>query len=479
MVDEELGMPPEDNPMRRRGLLSALMGTGEGFSDSAGPSLKEAMNSPTSDPSSMRGSYNPDAPPQTDRIEDDRTHPHGGGAMNTNPGDEQLTPWTPQQQGQDRLAVLMDRYNHASDPQPQQPMSLKQKVLKGALLAAPVAAGAFGGAEGLGAALTGEMQGVNQGLQRRQSRQDMLNAQANQNKQKLLDQILAEQRMDTSENLADKRLTLQERMQSEREKYQTDSQARMFGQQNQIEGQREAARNQTLKDQMAEQDKRQQAGFGEQEKLQGMRDAASDRRQAASDARRDHADNMKWQGVASKRYETAMDAEQRLSRMEASYKEATTKGDQQAMLALLTDHIGMTLGLQKGARITKDILNEATQSQPWLAKMEAKFDDRGYLSGVTLGPDQMRQMLQLGYGARDRAVQGAYDESQLYGVPAPKGADAVFGKRKMGEMPALQGQQGQGGKVATRAHVQEYARQKGITEQQATQEFTASGYKIQ
>lgn len=138
-----------------------------------------------------------------------------------------------------------------------------------------------------------------------------------------------------------------------------------------------------------------------------------------------------------KRYETAQDAEQRLSRMEASYKKAL-QGDQQAMLALLTDHIGMTLGLQKGARITKDILHEAAQSMPWLEKIESKFDDRGYLSGVTLGPEQMSQMLDLGYEARDRAVQGAQDSSELYGVTAPPGAEKVFGKRKIGDKPALQ-----------------------------------------
>lgn len=137
-----------------------------------------------------------------------------------------------------------------------------------------------------------------------------------------------------------------------------------------------------------------------------------------------------------KRYETAQDAEQRLSRMEASYQKAL-KGDQQAMLALLTDHIGMTLGLQKGARITKDILNEATASMPWLEKIESKFDSRGYLSGVTLGPDQMAQMLDLGYEARDRAVQGAHDSSELYGVQPPPGAEKVFGKRKIGDKPAL------------------------------------------
>lgn len=126
-----------------------------------------------------------------------------------------------------------------------------------------------------------------------------------------------------------------------------------------------------------------------------------------------------------KQYDTARDADERLDRMKASYTKGL-KGDQQAMLALLTDHIGMTLGMQKGARITKDILNEATQSQPWLAKIGAKFDDRGYLSGVALGPDQMRQMLDLGYEARNRQWKRSFGDSQMYNVPEPPGARNLY-----------------------------------------------------
>lgn len=131
---------------------------------------------------------------------------------------------------------------------------------------------------------------------------------------------------------------------------------------------------------------------------------------------------------ADDEYQKSQDADARLSRMEGSYKKAL-KGDQQAMLALLTDHIGMTLGLQKGARITKDILTEAQQSQPWLAKIESKFDDRGLLSGVTLGPEQMKQMLDLGYDARNRQWDTAFSSSQLYGEKEPPGARSVYSKR--------------------------------------------------
>jgi hypothetical protein len=76
--------------------------------------------------------------------------------------------------------------------------------------------------------------------------------------------------------------------------------------------------------------------------------------------------------------------------------DAGLKGDQQAMLSLVANHIGMTLGAQKGARITRAVWDEATSSAPWLAKLGAKFSDDGYLSGVTLTPEQMRQMVDLG-----------------------------------------------------------------------------------
>lgn len=71
------------------------------------------------------------------------------------------------------------------------------------------------------------------------------------------------------------------------------------------------------------------------------------------------------------------------------------KGNQQAMLSLVANHIGMTLGAQKGARINQAVWNEAVESAPWLAKAAARFGPDGYLTGVTLAPEQMKQMVQL------------------------------------------------------------------------------------
>ena len=112
---------------------------------------------------------------------------------------------------------------------------------------------------------------------------------------------------------------------------------------------------------------------------------------------------------------TARSADFRYRTMVDSLPKAKA-GDQQAMLNLLTNHIGMTLGLQKGARITKDILNEATQSAPWLARIKSKFDNQGYLSGVTLTPEQMDSMMGLAVQQRGIAWQQARESGEQAGV---------------------------------------------------------------
>jgi hypothetical protein len=101
------------------------------------------------------------------------------------------------------------------------------------------------------------------------------------------------------------------------------------------------------------------------------------------------------------------DAQNRVHVMDQNLVKAK-QGDQQAMLSLLTNHVGMTQGAQKGARITQAILNEAQSSAPWLQKVEAKFSPDGYLSGVTLTPEQMDQMVGLAHEKADIAKQ-SYD----------------------------------------------------------------------
>ena len=85
----------------------------------------------------------------------------------------------------------------------------------------------------------------------------------------------------------------------------------------------------------------------------------------------------------------------------------------------MANHIGMTLGLQKGARISQAMWNEAIATAPWLQKAEARFDEHGYLSGVTLTPQQIRQMVSLGQDRRKRQWQQAQEAGTMYGVNVP------------------------------------------------------------
>ena len=128
----------------------------------------------------------------------------------------------------------------------------------------------------------------------------------------------------------------------------------------------------------------------------------------------------------------ARDADQRYARMTQDAKNAM-EGNQQAMVSLLTNHIGMTLGAQKGAHITKDILHEAQESVPFLQGVEAKFGADGYLAGVTLAPQQITQMLDLARTQRelirDNVLEKARQEGTLTKVPAGRSTVTPEGGR--------------------------------------------------
>jgi len=118
---------------------------------------------------------------------------------------------------------------------------------------------------------------------------------------------------------------------------------------------------------------------------------------------------------AAKDIATANGADFRFRSMQSSYPRAV-KGDQQAMLNLLANHIGMTMGLQKGARITQALLDEAQKSTPWLKNVESKFDSNGYLSGVTLSKMQMDQMMDLAKDQRRNSWEQAGTSADQAGV---------------------------------------------------------------
>ena len=126
----------------------------------------------------------------------------------------------------------------------------------------------------------------------------------------------------------------------------------------------------------------------------------------------------------SKNIETArgdaISADARLRTMLGNEKDAL-KGNQQAMLSLVANHIGMTLGAQKGARINQAVWNEAVETAPWMQAIAAKWGPDGYLQGVTLTPDQIHQMVDLGKSMRqikwDQAAQTAAANGVQLNVP--------------------------------------------------------------
>lgn len=112
---------------------------------------------------------------------------------------------------------------------------------------------------------------------------------------------------------------------------------------------------------------------------------------------------------------TARDADFRWRQMNDSLPKALG-GDQQAQTNILANHIGMTLGLQKGARITQAFWQEAQKSSPWLARVGARFDSRGYLSGVVLTKDQISQMMSLAGDSRKNAWTRARESARQAGI---------------------------------------------------------------
>jgi hypothetical protein len=101
---------------------------------------------------------------------------------------------------------------------------------------------------------------------------------------------------------------------------------------------------------------------------------------------------------ADEGYQAAVD---RMSTMDKASVKAK-QGDQQAMFAILANHIAMTLQQpQVSARPTKAMFDEAASSLPWMANIQKKFDSNGYLLGVTLSPEQIDQMTGLAHDKVD------------------------------------------------------------------------------
>ena len=163
---------------------------------------------------------------------------------------------------------------------------------------------------------------------------------------------------------------------------------------------------------MMDQEDRMTASKAVQDAAKAQRDAAF---AALQESRRGKVD-IATQQAGIKAFTPAMDSAERFNVMTQNYEDAVRSHDQQAMLSLLANHLGMTMGMQKGARLTQAIINEASKSAPWLQSIAAKFDSQGYLAGLTLTPEQMRQMVDLGRSRYTQDLSKARNEAQYIGV---------------------------------------------------------------
>jgi len=113
-------------------------------------------------------------------------------------------------------------------------------------------------------------------------------------------------------------------------------------------------------------------------------------------------------------------------------------GNQQAMINLLYNHIGMTVGLQKGARITQDIIDEAQKSAPWMSTLLARIGvgneftmSPELLRGVVITPQQMHQMVGLAEGRVEQDWRKYQQTQTVFAGGAPQGPESgIAGGRK-------------------------------------------------
>jgi hypothetical protein len=137
----------------------------------------------------------------------------------------------------------------------------------------------------------------------------------------LLGEITAGQRLQQQENLETQRMTLQERMQADREKAQQASQERLFGQQTQLENTRDQARQAaSTQAQQASETRLSEQIKAQGERQQSSEDAAAARQQSSEEA-------------AAKRQEAMFRQQQTLLSQRESNQKASADETRRADLA--------------------------------------------------------------------------------------------------------------------------------------------------
>jgi len=125
-----------------------------------------------------------------------------------------------------------------------------------------------------------------------------------------------------------------------------------------------------------------------------------------------------------KEFSDARSAQTRLRIMQQNAQQAY-QGNEQAMVSLLMNHIGMTLGAQKGTRIAKTVIDDAEASAPWIETKLASIGHRdengdfifdGLKGGTNLTGEQVKQMVDLANQRNTLQWQQVKDTGATYGV---------------------------------------------------------------
>ena len=129
-----------------------------------------------------------------------------------------------------------------------------------------------------------------------------------------------------------------------------------------------------------------------------------------------------------------------LQLMQQNLQEALN-GNQQAMVSLLFNHIGMTAGAVPGTRMARATVEEAMHSTPWLSGIVAKWfhqDETGdYIfdglkGGINLTKPQMEQMVDLAknrVGVQQQVLRNMSQIPGMFGTgeETPPGVSAIGG----------------------------------------------------
>lgn len=301
-----------------------------------------------------------------------------------------------QDPGASRLKDLMAQRSQLDAPQPGPRLVDKLKQNLPGLLTT-LAASKFGGMGGT----VGAEHGYEEGIQRRHQVQDLATQRREAEKVRLSQEIEQESRAgeqrqfthgeDTERNrITEEGLNKRAELAQQAETGRNTRLAETIGSRTALEDQKQGGRE-SLEDQ-------------KQQGRMELQRAKADAQMTVQRFKAAHP-NQNLPPVLSKAFEKYQTSQSRMDVMQESYDAAIRDpGNQQAQLNLLASHLGMTMGLQPGARMNQAIINEAMRSGYLDERIEAHFGPDGYLTGVVLTPRQMAQMMPL---AQQRLMEDA------------------------------------------------------------------------